>query len=323
MKLFFRASELSTINDSLTVLLLICCAGLGCSLARSPSSNEVSNSGSANAINAANATPEAASGKTAIDQQIRKVDFKNFTYQPSCTYEDKKNITVKNGEFSAEKQEDGYVDRFYFNISSVTYGDLNGDNSEEAVVLTICNTGGTGNFSEGFVYTLKGDKPVLFVTIPGGDRADGGLRSARVDNGQLVVESNDPGENGGACCPQVVITARYDLSTGKLKKIGAVERRDLFPLQRINFAKGTSGTTMTVKIPAGEGRRYIVGARAGQILDVSTNTDKADLRLLEDAETTQNTNGFSATLPKSGDYTVEVTNFEDSPLEVILNIRIR
>jgi hypothetical protein len=323
MKLFFRASDLSTLNDSLTVLLLICCAGLGCSLARSPSSSEVSNSGSANAINAANTTPEAASGETAVDQQIRKVDFKNFTYQPSCTYEDKKNITVKNGEFSAEKQEDGYVDRFYFNISSVTYGDLNGDNSEEAVVLTICNTGGTGNFSEGFVYTLNGDKPVLFMTIPGGDRADGGLRSARVDNGQLVVESNDPGENGGACCPQVVITSRYDLSTGKLKKIGTEERRDLFPLQRINFAKGTSGTTMTVKIPAGEGRRYIVGARSGQILDVSTNTDKADLRLLEDAETTQNTNGFSATLPKSGDYTVEVTNFENSPLEVILNIRIR
>ena len=323
MKPFFSSPGLSAVCDSLIVLLLLCSVGLGCSLARSTSGNEVSNSASSNAVTVSNTTPEAASGKTALDQQIRKVDFKNFTYQPGCTYEDKKNITVKNGEFSSEKQEDGYVDRFYFNVVSVAYGDLNGDNSEEAVVLTVCNTGGTGNFSEGFVYTMKGDKPIPFATIPGGDRADGGLRSARVDNGQLVVESNDPGENGGACCPQVVITTRYDVSTGKLKKVGNEERRDLFPSQRVSFAKGTSGTTMTIKIPAGEGRRYVVGARAGQVLDVSVNTDKADIRLLEDAETTQNTNGFSATLPKSGDYTVEVTNYEDSPVELVLNIRIR
>lgn len=323
MKRFLGSLSISVFSDSLTVLLLLGSVGFGCSLARPTSSNEVANLSSNSAIDAANASPESASAKTAIDQHIRKVDFKNFTYKPSCTYEDKKDITVKNGEYSSEKQEEGYVDRFYFNVTSIAYGDLDGDNSEEAVVLTVCNTGGTGNFSEGFVYTLQGDKPVLLTVIPGGDRADGGLRSARVENGRLVVESNDPGENGGACCPQVVVTTQYDVNSGKLKQVGKQERRDLFPSQRVSFIKGTSGTTMTVRIPAGEGRRYIVGARTGQMLDVSSNTDKADVRLLEDAETTRNLNGFSATLPKSGDFTVEVTNYEDSPLDVILNIRIR
>ena len=274
--------------------------------------------------NEAPAQPEAATAKAQVDQQIRSVDFKNFTYQPDCAGEDTKKVTVKNGEFSSEKQADGYVDRFYFKVMSVAYGDLNGDNSEEAVVLTVCNTGGTGNFTEGFVYTLKDGKPTLFATIPGGDRADGGLRSARVDNGQLVVDSNDPGPDGGACCPQFVITTRYDVSSGKLKQVGKGDKRSLFPSQRVSFAKGTSGTTINVKIPPDEGRRYVIGARAGQTLDVSVNTDKASVRLLDDEiQTEDKTNGFTAVLPKDGDFTIEVTNYEGAPIDVTVNIRIR
>ena len=294
---------------------------VGCSAFRSANTNPVENSNTSNSN--VNVAPESGGGKAEASQDIRKVDFKNFTYEPQCAGEGTQKVTVKNGEFSREKQEDGYVDHFYFNVTGISYGDLNGDNAEEAVVLTVCNTGGTGNFSEGFIYTLKDGKPSLFTRIPGGDRADGGLRTARVENGQLIVESNDPGEGGGACCPQVAVTTRYDASTGKLKQVGTAIKRDLFPSQRVSFPKGTSGTTITVKIPAMEGKRYILGARAGQILDVSLNTSKASARLLEDADVTENTNGFSATLSKNGDYTIEVSNFEASPLDVTINIRIR
>lgn len=34
-------------------------------------------------------------------------------------------VTVKDGEFSLEKQMGGYVDRFYFNVYNFAYGDLN------------------------------------------------------------------------------------------------------------------------------------------------------------------------------------------------------
>ncbi|HEY2866698.1 MAG TPA: hypothetical protein VGJ02_06370 [Pyrinomonadaceae bacterium] len=274
--------------------------------------------------NEAPAQPEAGTAKAQTDQQIRSVDFKDFTYQPDCAGEESKKVTVKNGDFSSEKQEDGYVDHFDFRVTSVSYGDLNGDNSEEAIVLTVCNTGGTGNFSEGFIYSLKDGKPALFATIPGGDRADGGLRTARVENGQLVVEANDPGPGGGACCPEFAITARYDVSSGKLKQIGKEDKRSLFPSRRVSFAKGTSGTTINVKIPSDEGRRYVIGARAGQTLDVSVNTDKASVRLLDDEiQTEDKTNGFTVVLPKDGDFTIEVDNAQDGPVDVTVNIRIR
>ena len=253
---------------------------------------------------------------------IRSVDFKNFTFSAHCVEDSPKNYTVKNGEYSYEKQEDGYVDRLFFNVTHIAYGDLNGDKQDEAIVLTVCNTGGTGNFSEGFVFGLKAGKPTLLVRIPGGDRGYGGLRETRVENGLLLVESNDAGENGASCCPEFIVTTKYRLAAGRLVKAGPETRREVVPTKRVTFAKGTTGSTFKVKIPAGEAVRYIVGARAGQRLSVSTDNDQASLRLIEDANVTEGINNFLARLPKSGDYTIEVENTSSDDIEITVNIKI-
>lgn len=254
---------------------------------------------------------------------IRKVDFKNFTYLAQCISRTPQRITVKDGEFSREKQEDGYVDRFLFSVFDIAYGDLNADRRDEAIVLGICNTGGTGNFSEGFIFTMKAGKPSLVGRIPGGDRAYGGLRSTRVENGLLVVESNDVGPEGGACCPQVIVTTRYKLAAGRIVKSGKETRRDIFPKERVTFPRGSSGTTFTTTIRPEEGKRFIVGARAGQTLSVSIDTDKASLRLVEDAEAKFGVNNFSVKLPSTGDFTIELQNDTDTELTVSVNIKIQ
>ena len=254
---------------------------------------------------------------------IRKVDFKNFTYLAHCISETPQKITVKDGEFSEEKQEEGYVDRFHFNVFDVAYGDLNADGRDEAVVLSICNTGGTGNFSEGFVFAMKAGKPSLAARIPGGDRAYGGLRSTRVENGLLVVESNDAGPEGGSCCPQIIVTTKYKLAGGRIVKSGKETRRDIYPKERVTFAAGTSGKTFTTSIRAEEGKRFIVGARARQTLSVSIDTDKASMRLLEDVEVKFGINNFMVKLPTTGDYTIEIQNDADKDLTVKVNIKIQ
>ena len=255
-------------------------------------------------------------------QPIRSIDFKNFTYDAYCAGEDSETVTVKDGEYSYEKQEDGWVDRVYFKIFNISYGDLTGDGRDEAVVLSVCNTGGTGNFSEGYIFTLKGGKPVQVAHIPGGDRAYGGLREARVENGLLVVESNDVGELGGACCPEFVVTSRYRLSGDKLVKVGVSDRRELYPAERVRFDRGASGKTFKIKIPSQDIKRLAVGARAGQTLMVSIDTDKASLRLLEEAQVTEGINNFVARLPKTGDYTIEIQNSLDTEAVVTVNIKI-
>lgn len=259
---------------------------------------------------------------TCAQGDIRKVDFLNFTFEPSCAGEENTKVTVKNGEFSSEKQEDGYVDRFYFKVFDINYGDVTGDRVDDAVMLSVCNTGGTGNFTEGFVYSMRGGKPTLVARIPGGDRADGGLRDVSIDGGLIVIVYNDPEKTSGACCPEGIVTQKLRVSDNGTIEVGPPIKRDLFPTQRVTFAKGTSGTTLKLTIRANEGKRLVVGARAGQILSVSTNTDKAAVSLEEEAEVTNAPNGFSATLPKNGDYTIRVTNYEDTALIVIVNIKI-
>ncbi len=254
---------------------------------------------------------------------IRGVDFKNFTYPAFCASEDAENVTVTKGELSREAQEEGYVDRFYFKVFDVAYGDLNADRRDEAIVLTVCNTGGTGNFTEGFIYTLRSGSPALLARIPGGDRADGGLRKAFVETGLLVVESNEPGENGGSCCPQVIVTTKYRLSGDRISQVGEQKRRDIFPTERVTFARGTTGKTFKTTIAAHQGKRFVVGARAGQTLTVSIDTDQASLRLLDETEVKFGINNFLVRLPKSGDYTVELQNNSGADLTVTVNIRIR
>lgn len=254
---------------------------------------------------------------------IRNVDFKNFTYSPYCIGKNPVRVTVRDGEYLKETQMDGYVDRFSFAVTDVAYGDLNTDGKDDAVVLGVCNTGGTGNFSEGFVYVAGGAKPILSARIPGGDRAYGGLRSTSISGGVLSVESNDVGEAGGACCPEYVITTRYSLNAGKLVPIGKPARRELYPKERVTFDRGASSKTFTVSIEANGIKRYTLGARAGQSMSVSVGTGQAAVRLLDDAIVTEGENAFTAKLPKNGDYTFEVQNLDEKPLDVTVTVRIR
>lgn len=253
---------------------------------------------------------------------IRSVDFKNFTYDAFCVGEEIEKITVRDGEFSKETQEDGYVDRFSFEITAVEYGDIGNDKQEEAVILSNCNTGGTGQFSEGFVYGMKNGKPTLLVHIPGGDRAYGGLRKASVAKGLLVVESNDPGETGASCCPQSILTTKYRITAGKLVKIGDVSSRPAIPTQRVRFAAGTTSSTIKVKIAAGESMRFVVGAKARQTLFASVEGNDASIGLVEDVETKTGYNSFTAKLSENGNYTIEVSNSSDQTIEVTVTIRI-
>lgn len=166
---------------------------------------------------------------------IKKVDFNNFTYSALCGGESEKDalsVTVKNGTIKNIRTVNGVTETIdedlptYFNSNKPLYYDLTGDGKEEAVVVTECNTGGTANFTEGYVFTLKNGKPVLIFRIEGGDRAYGSLVSIKFSKATLIVKRNDP-LNGAECCPLFTKTRKYIwngktfVPTGKplLKKI--------------------------------------------------------------------------------------------------------
>jgi hypothetical protein len=264
-------------------------------------------------------------GMTAVafgQGDVHKVDFKNFTYLAHCLSETPEKITVKNGEFSKETQEDGYVDRFYFRVFAITYGDVTGDGQDEAVTLTVCNTGGTGNFSEGMVYTMKAGKPTLIARIPGGDRAAGGLRTARVEKGLLVVENNEEGEQGGLCCPEFIVTTRYKVLGGKIQAQGKRLKEPIDRNERIRFEKGKSSSTFKVFVPGSDSKKFVVGARAGQTLTVSVAGEFAGVTLITQSEHNEDKKSFRALLPNNGDYVFEVTNASATEQEITVTVKI-
>ncbi|CAN5377611.1 hypothetical protein BH20ACI2_BH20ACI2_27760 [soil metagenome] len=68
------------------------------------------------------------------------------------------------------------------------YLDSTGDGRDEAVVIVKIETGGAAIPQVVYVFTWKDEKPDLIWHFRTGDRADGGLKDIRVENGSIVVE---------------------------------------------------------------------------------------------------------------------------------------
>ena len=113
------------------------------------------------------------SSQATLAGDIHKIDFRNFTYRPlgfSGDSEIAEAVKTINGSFS---KKDAYGE-FNFYVAGVTYGDLNGDGMDEAVVLTDCDVGHSARYNEAFLYAMRKGKPVMLSRIDGGNRADGG-----------------------------------------------------------------------------------------------------------------------------------------------------
>ena len=75
-------------------------------------------------------------------------------------------------------------------LSYVTakYMDLTGDGDDEAVVILKIETGGSAVPQLAYVFTWTEGKPELIWPFRTGDRADGGLKDIRAENGLLILE---------------------------------------------------------------------------------------------------------------------------------------
>jgi hypothetical protein len=255
---------------------------------------------------------------------IRQVDFNNFTYKPYCGGEEPRNITVKNGEFLDEKQTEGYAERLYFKAFSVSYGDLNGDAKDEAFIMTLCNMGSESYLSEGFVYTLKDGKPALVTRIQGGDRAQGGLRSAKVEKGMFIVERYAVDETGSACCPEFVVTTNYKWNGREFVDVGIPARRELYPATPVSFENGKNSAIVNVNIPSGKFKRYFISGRVGQTLTVSTGAKNIAVRLVRgEADVNETERGFLAVLNDNTDFIIQIEDISGTNAEAVVKIEVK
>jgi hypothetical protein len=140
---------------------------------------------------------------TTTDSPIGDFDFKNYTYElprgwqnPDGTAE----IKLTNGRIAPvsrdvnekmaddEKAEAKQQRRIGLTYVTAKYFDLTGDREDEAVVILKVETGGSAIPQLVYVFTWKDANPELLWPFRTGDRADGGLKDVRAENGEFVVE---------------------------------------------------------------------------------------------------------------------------------------
>ena len=108
----------------------------------------------------------------------------------------------------------GLVEDVYFT------GDLNGDGVPEAVVILWRSSGGTGSNTYVAVMARQGDEIKNIDTALIGDRVK--LRSGRVDEGSIILEVLQAGENDAMCCPTMLAVRTWSFRDGQLEE-GEIE----------------------------------------------------------------------------------------------------
>lgn len=166
---------------------------------------------------------------------IRSVDFLNYSYHGSVCSEDvglPKTVKVRNGNFKDR-------DSNFFEIvkEEIAYGDVNGDGSEDAVVLIRCGSAaGTLRAFEVHAYSFQNGQASLLARLDStaveGDYkksyANGtlfyaGENGPKIVGGHVIVEALADGSFAG---PENVATFDYQLRGNKFVLSGKPTRTD-------------------------------------------------------------------------------------------------
>ena len=168
---------------------------------------------------------------------LSSFDFKNFTYPLPRGWQnpDGTDLTLTDGKRvpiskfinedmeDEEKAEARATRRIGMSYVTTRYLDLTGDGQDEAIVILKVETTGNAIPQLVYVYEWKDGKPELIWNFRTGDRADGGLKDLRVENGEIVIElygqdrfllgetetSKITGDEEQLCCPTFFTRTSY------------------------------------------------------------------------------------------------------------------
>lgn len=199
----------------------------------------------ANAVPPAPATPEFPNlQKEILDERFKTTtsplgtfDFKNFTYPLPRGWQnpDGSDLTLQDGRVDPvskfvdedmadeEKMEARATRRIGMSYVTTKYLDVTGDGQDEALVILKVETTGNAIPQLVYVYGWKDGKPELLWNFRTGDRADGGLKDMRFENGELIVElfgqdrfllgqtetGKITGDEEQLCCPTYFTRTNY------------------------------------------------------------------------------------------------------------------
>ena len=193
--------------------------------------------------------------------QLTETQLKNATY--SGIYEEP--VTLTDGLYEGKPYVEGDASRptVQYIDKSGLYGDLDGDGIVDAAVFLLERGGGTGAFTYVAAQLNQNGQPVDAGAVWIEDRI--GVRSAAIENGQVVLEIITQGPGDAACCASHKAHKAYALQEGQLAEMTGEDQ----VLERISAAdlNGTSWTLLELNYdqPALADTEVTVSFQEGQI----------------------------------------------------------
>lgn len=137
----------------------------------------------------------------------------NATYLSA--YAEGGEVTLQDGQSVVAA---GTMDEEHVTLTGyLAYGDLTGDDTEEAAVLLETNTAGTAVFYELAVLVAEDGQPRNVATTLVGDRII--LSDLRIEDGQVVIEITAHGAGDADCCPTHDQRVTYTLAEDELSLV--------------------------------------------------------------------------------------------------------
>jgi hypothetical protein len=170
---------------------------------------------------------------TAAERGTHGVDFRNFEYPwieelgvPS-NWEWRyvaagSHVRLKNGWLTLDPADPPHS--AYLHFGSVTFGDLDGDRQDEAVVDLLYGSGGTANWHYLYVFKATNGTVVPIGILKSGSRAYGGLADVRISKGLLILDFADEDRREGDCCSRGIIRVRYRLQGKRFLETGSRQK---------------------------------------------------------------------------------------------------
>jgi heat shock protein HslJ len=130
-------------------------------------------------------------------------------------------VTLKDGRWEGEPFVPGGASRPRLTLARdfLLGGDLDGDGSEEAVVLLSESSGGSGSNGYLAVVGRRGEGLVNLGTELVGDRVQ--IRSARISGRRIELDVVQAGPQDAACCPSQKATRAWALAADGLREVAS------------------------------------------------------------------------------------------------------
>jgi heat shock protein HslJ len=128
-------------------------------------------------------------------------------------------VQLTDGRYEGEPFVPGGASRptVTFHPEVYAFGDLNGDGVDDAVVILIENSGGSGSFIYLAAVINEDGAPVNVATAFVGDREQ--AQALTIEDGEITLEMVAHGPDDPMCCPTQEVTKRYQLQGDQLAEL--------------------------------------------------------------------------------------------------------